>query len=424
MNQKLAPTLLALSALSLGALPQATAASPLAFHGSISATAATSDKYNYLGDTKNSLDLNVVEVTVNSSYRFKNGLRAMAQVYAYELENYDAIMVDFANLDWQHDESFGVRLGYVKLPSGFYNEVLDVDSIRPFAFLPTVTYQKAYRPIANNFLGVCFYGNVPAGKAGTFEYQAFAGTKDKIKGDTPFSRILSSGNFLTYDRVEFEWVYGASVIWNTPLEGLRAVASASFLPGISIEGQVRNSGDLSFQPSTFAYLPTELGVSFWNAYIAGSPGSLQVDYNQYRVGLEYTWKDLVFATEYTRIDTQIDLASMVATAHSSGSSDNFYGMVTWQAIKQVGLGLYYGESYEDRHDRHPTSTPFAPGHVGYTKDLALALSYSPADWCIFKIENHFYNGTSQVHNRAGWNGLPGSWPASWNYFVLKTTISF
>jgi len=402
----------------------AMAASPVAVHGSVSATAAISDNYNFLGDTKDSLDLNIVEVTLNSSYRFPNGLRAMAQVYGYKLEGYEKLMIDFANLDWQYNEAFGARLGYVKLPFGFYNEVLDVDSIRPFAFLPTVTYQKTYRPIANNILGLCVYGTTPSSKAGSLEYQAYAGTKDRVNGDTPLFRVLGSTNFLAYDRLKFDAVYGGSLIWNTPLEGFRAVASATFLPGLSINSHVRNAADLSVVPSAYAYLPISFGTSYWNTNLAGTPGYMDVDYNQFRTGLEYTWKDFVFSAEYTRVDTQIDLNSLIAKAHTSGSSDNFYGMVTWQATKEIGLGAYYGESYEDRHDRTPAASPFAPSHVGYTKDLALAFSYAPADWCIFKVENHFYNGTSQIHNRAGWNGTPSSWPKSWNYFVLKSTFTF
>ena len=57
----------------------------VAIHGSLSATGAYSPEYNYLGDTEDSLDLNQVELILNGTKRFDNGIKLAAQIYAYEL---------------------------------------------------------------------------------------------------------------------------------------------------------------------------------------------------------------------------------------------------------------------------------------------------------------------------------------------------
>ena len=59
----------------------------IAIHGSLSATGAYAD-YDYYGETADHFDLIARELTLNGAYRFENGLRAAAQIYAYDLAGY------------------------------------------------------------------------------------------------------------------------------------------------------------------------------------------------------------------------------------------------------------------------------------------------------------------------------------------------
>lgn len=428
MKYSVAPALsLAAALASTAALPALHAATPLAFHGAISATAATSDEYNYLGDTRDSLDLNVLELTLNTAYRFPNGLRAMAQVYAYQLEGYNDIMIDFANLDWQQNERFGVRLGYIKLPSGFYNEVQDVDSIRPMAFLPMVSYPKAFRPITNNFLGLSFYGTLDASKAGSFDYTVYGGTKDNVNGNPPMFRNQASSSFMRFDHMAFNGVWGASLIWNTPIEGLRAVASYNYYDDIKVKGSMLTAAELSMYPNDYRMLPTAMGFTTWDRVMAGKLSRYAINYAGYRFGLEYTWKNLTFATEYTGINRNFDVITPLTgntVTHSGDRADSYYGMINWQAMPKLGFGLYYGEAYPDRKDRNGNKNKYIPRYAAYTKDLGIGVCYSFTDWFQIKAENHFMEGVSEIHNMGGINGNPSNWDKSWNYFVLKSTLSF
>ena len=426
MKSKLS-SLLLLSALCSCPLLFAGANAPIAFHGSLSATAAISDTYNYLGDTKDSLDLNVTELTLNGSYRFQSGLRAMAQVYAYQLEGYNDIMIDFANLDWQQNEKFGVRLGYTKTPSGFYNEVMDLDTVRPMAFLPVMAYPKGFRPIANNYLGLGTYGTLSTGQAGSLEYNLFVGTKDKVNGDTNMLRSQSSGGIIHIDEVTFREVYGGSLIWNTPVEGLRAVVTCGVYPKLKIKGHVFTSAEMAYQPSDNRMAPQMVGIAKWDTYLANTPGSMTVDYVTWHGGLEYTWKNFVFVTEYASTNNDIFTLSAVtgpSPVEVKTKADNYYVMASWQATPKFSVGAYYGEDFANKNDRSGKTLLTVPAHTAYTKDLALGGSYNLTDWWQIKLENHFFSGTSIIHNNANWNGSPSLWAKNWNYFVVKSTISF
>ena len=72
----------------------------VSIHGSLSATAAESDQYNFYGNTAHKFDVIQKEMTLNGAYRFENGLRASAQVYASEMAGYNSISLDFASLDY------------------------------------------------------------------------------------------------------------------------------------------------------------------------------------------------------------------------------------------------------------------------------------------------------------------------------------
>ena len=82
----------------------------VAVHGSLSLTSSYSPDYNYLGDTKDQLDLNQTELILNGTKRFDNGIKAAAQIYAYELAGYEDLSLGFANLDYSFNQQFACAL--------------------------------------------------------------------------------------------------------------------------------------------------------------------------------------------------------------------------------------------------------------------------------------------------------------------------
>jgi len=144
----------------------------IAIHGSVSTTESSSDTYNFYGDTANGkFDDNVRELTVNGAYRWATGLKFSAQIYASDVDGLSSLDLDFASLDYQFKPWLGVRVGRNKSALGLYGDSQDLDQIRTFANLPLGVYPRNLRPF-NYTDGVSFYGNIPAGKAGSLDYTA------------------------------------------------------------------------------------------------------------------------------------------------------------------------------------------------------------------------------------------------------------
>jgi len=150
-------------------------------HGSVSETAAYSDKYNFYGATDDRFHIIQSELTVNGAYRFENGIRTNVQVYAYKLDGTSDLTLDLATVDYSYRDWLGIRVGRNKHVSALYVESMDVDQIRTFASLPIGYYPRSYRALQGTTDGLTLYGNIKIGKSGgSFDYTAFIGRTDTI----------------------------------------------------------------------------------------------------------------------------------------------------------------------------------------------------------------------------------------------------
>lgn len=342
----------------------------IALHGSLSTTASYSPEYNYLGDTEDSLDLNQVELILNGTKRFDNGIKLAAQIYAYELAGYEDLTVDFANLDYSFRQEVGVRVGRNKLPSGLYNEVQDLDQVRVFASLPLNFYPRAARAFGASYDGAAVYGNIPAGKSGSFDYQAYAGMIQPLDEDMPFMKGLASTN------LEINQVYGAALVWNTPVDGLRVGYTFQSAPEV------------------------DSGAGFAAAVI---------DYSAQIASVEYTRGKWTATAEYKHAVSDVSV-TFFPPASSQSSEDHAYVQLTYQATDKLGLGVYY--AYSDYET------------TGVDKDIAFAASYAVQPWWLVKAEVHLMDGINNLGSAGDNNGLPPPTDETWTYFVLKSTLSF
>jgi hypothetical protein len=341
----------------------------VAIHGSLSSTASYSPEYNYIGDTKDSLDLNQTELTVNGTKRFDNGLKLAAQLYGYQLAGYKDFTVDFANADYSFRQEIGVRVGRNKLPVGLYNEVQDLDQVRVFASLPLNFYAHSGRAIGAAFDGASLYGNIPASKAGSFDYQLFVGTMPSPNKETPLMKGIPGASSL-----DLNTVYGGSLVWNAPVDGLRFGYSFQALPKMDL--------------------------------IIG-PAITEIDYQTHVVSIEYTRGKWTAVTEYKHT-ASTNTVTNFPVPPSTSHEDHAYAQLTYQATDKLGLGVYY--CYSDYETK------------GVDKDTAFAASYALQPWWLVKAEFHFMDGINNLGNAGDSN--PGASDKTWSYLVLKTTLSF
>lgn len=419
----------ALLSLSIAPGVRAISAGPVDVHGSVSVTASYSDEFNYLGETRDQTKLNLVDLVLNGTHRFENGLRAGAQLYAFQIGSDEYITIDWANLDYSFRQWLGVRIGRNKLPLGLYNDAQDLDAIRTFASLPIAFYPKALRALTSSFDGLTIYGNIDCGKAGSLDYQIYGGRKESAGEDSPFVRGMIT--FASYRKCSITGgVFGSTIFWNTPLEGLRLALSYQLFPKNSLPGSLATTDEIP--PFTMA-IPTmvdaTLGAGTWDhsGLFAGTPASLEHLQNVMKTAsAEYTFGKWTLAAEYKRIDITGGWMNVPAFAYlglptkppADMFEEDYYGMVTYQATKRIGLGLYY--CYQNVAAKTPGSSHDPDS---YTKDWAAAVSFAASDNWIFKLEGHAMSGRSLIWAAGDDNHGSGN-AKSWIYLVAKTTFSF
>lgn len=400
------------------------AAEGLAVHGSVSATAAYSDRYNFLGQTDSTLDLNTVELVLNGSHRFESGLRLSVQLYAYQIDDYKDLALDFAALDYSFNEAFGIRAGRIKRPGGLYGESQDIDIVRPFAFLPSSLYEKTLRPLVSAFDGAAIYGTISLHSAGSLEYQASYGWLPKIAADTPYIAGVGEGSLNNYNNIENDTVWAGSLAWNTSLEGLKFMITGGDAQGLVLSGPMKTAAQLALAPSDARATPSAFPPGVYDFLMAGKSGSLSGNSGRYTVSAEYTHGAWQFAAEYLLVKSKFTVAypAPIGSRISDTKSDAYYVSGTWQANDKLQLGLYYSETYADKHDHSGNTRLIVPKHTAYLKDTAFAASYGLTSWWLLKGEIHLNNGTRGL--TAASNGDALTWEPRWTYFVLKSTVSF
>ena len=419
---------LCLAVVTIAQLPNALAidAGPIAIHGSISATASYSGTYNYLGDTRDRLDLNLVDVVLNGTHRFENGLRVGAQIYAFTIDDYNSLTLDWASLDYSFTPALGVRVGRNKMQFGLYNDSQDLDAIRTFASMPWPAYPKPYRAVTASMDGLTLYGALDMGKGGSLDYQLFGGAKETIDGDSPF--IGGINNLARYDSCEFKrGVYGGSLFWNTPFDGLRIGYSYLENPKNVLDGVVN---EMEFMRGSYLALARQVdgafGTGTWDnsGLFAGTSIHSHAKARLHAFSAEYTHDKWLLAAEYKRRDETdgvitvpaIGVLGLPTTNTFAYHYEQYYGMVTYQATDQIGCGVYY--AYENTARGSSSSDPLTT-----SKDWAAAISYAPNEYWIFKVEGHLVDGRSLVYSAGDDNRTSGT-DRTWTYLVLKTTFSF
>ncbi len=205
---------------------------------------------DYLGETSEGT-FDFREYAANVSYA-AGSFRFGAQAFAHKLGDYgdDEVLLDWATIDWQPSQAFGVRVGRVKTPRGLYNESLDLDALRPFVLLPQGVYDARLRDFNAAFDGALIHGNLSLGRVGSLDYRTYFGD---IPIDVSSGASDYFGNGLPVQNLSLgmDSTRGGAVFWNAPIVGLRAGYSYSLFqnlfgrsmitlgPGLSIEAMKR-----------------------------------------------------------------------------------------------------------------------------------------------------------------------------------------
>jgi len=363
---------------------------------------------DYLGETSEGT-FDFREYAVNGSWA-KGKFRIGAQAFGQKLGVYgeDKIKLDWATVDYQAAQWFGVRVGRVKMPRGLYNEALDLDMIRTQVLMPQSVYDARLRDFNASFDGGMIYGNVTLQKAGSLDYKLFYGDvpMSDDSGASDFFNNNGTGTPSTSVGIGMDSVLGGSLFWNTPVSGLRMGYSYSAFENFF-------NGRSLFVP--------QLGGQLTALKMADS-------YQRHLVSAEYTTGDWVFAAEIGReTGDYIITFSPIPLPASGLNFSTTYGYVsaTRRLTPKIAAGAYYSHSIETNE------------YVGYSADsgttvfpelrqddLALSLSFDPTDHLVLKIEGHYMDGAGKIFETPARPQPFANRDESWFLFAAKATIYF
>lgn len=326
----------------------------------------------------------VVNITAQPESKLRIGVQARYELFG----NYaNGITLDWAAADYKQNDRFGVRFGKVKIPSGLFNDIQDIDPSYSWALLPQSVYPLSSRNSQLALYGGVIYGSLNefSPKLGQLEYRFWGGESTLPSNDGYFLAFKEEGITVPDGLSAVE--IGEALHWKTPLPGLMIGAS-----------------DIQKRPESAAI-------------VAGGalPGTFTVPaINIPDYFARYEKKKLMVAAEYNRLPGTYVFQFTGAPPASPVAFDDraIYGMVTYKVTGKFIAGVY-----DSQYFNH--SSPLGPAR--YSKDWAVSGRYDLNPYIYAKVEEHIIDGTAIGYDTTlNPNGLKSSTCLT----ALKIGVSF
>lgn len=337
---------------------------------------------NYLANDTTHGSFQFSEVGINFTKSLTDKLRVGFQLFAQDLGptgNYD-IKADWFYLDYRWRDWLGFRAGRVKIPFGLYNETSDIDQARVAVLLPQSVYPEEDRNYLLAQTGAQIYGYVKSRSLGALDYALYGGTIF-LDATTP------AGSPYQIQSLNVPFVAGGRVLWETPVEGLRA--------GGSLQTLRLDASILDGSATAVVQIPATLWVA----------------------SAEYVGGDLTLAAEYSRwYVTEHTNDGSVFPSSPTETSERAYVLGTYRVASWLQPGAYYAIEFPNVDDRH--------GRENYQHDIATTLRFDiNAHWLV-KLEGHYMFGTATVDTTLNGNVPLNQLTPNWGVFLAKTTAYF
>ncbi|WP_202796017.1 hypothetical protein [Opitutus terrae] len=359
---------------------------------------------DYLGDTSGGT-FDFREYALNASWS-KGKFRVGAQGFGQRLGNYgdDKIVLDWAIVDYQATQWFGIRAGRVKMPRGLYNEALDVDSVRPFVLLPQSVYDARLRDFNSAINGGMIYGNINLRRFGSLDYKAFY-------GDIPMSTDSGANDYFNNDvpypnvKIGMDAVYGGSLFWNTPKSGLRVGYSYSAFQDFGADRfltmDIPPYGLIQF----IMYRNTDR-------------------YDRHLLSAEYATGDWTFAAEIGQEEADFLIGIPAEVPTGILAVDNIYGYLsaTRRINDRLEIGAYYSYTKEQQTSVNIVDGLIFPDLIQH--DFAISAKYDINERWLVKVEGHYLDGAGKIFDTPSWPQPLAKRDESWFLLAAKATFSF
>lgn len=380
-------------------------------HGFLSQGILKSWDNNYIKNSKDgTFELNELGINFGTdlSDKLHLGLQLFSRDYGDVGNN--KVVVDWAYADYRWQDWLGLRVGRIRLPLGLYNETRDVDMLRTNVLLPQSVYNEELRDNLALVQGLGTYGSLPLDALGMLNYQVLYGGLDVATDSGGAKKVKELYPTSELSDIQIPTLFDAQLIWDTPVDGLRAGVTYVEL---DLDMDIAVQRDTAMGPFTIPagstlYSETDL------AFTVGS--------------LEYTHNNLILAAEVS-----INRRRMLLRTPNPPSGPGFVDQGVFEPVGYYisgayrftdwfELGAYYSVIYQDKDDKGG-SYYTAKGQSAYNaweKDKVLSVRFDLSDNWVFKLEGHLIDGTANKPGRI--NSAPLK--RNWNLVVAKVTYSF
>jgi len=382
------------------------------WHGFLSQGFTYTDENNYLGSSSNG-SFKSNELGLNASMRPIDQLSLSAQLLYKQMGNAKpkGLNVDFAIIDWRliddFDYGFGLRLGRLKNPFGFFNETRDIAATRPSLLLPESIYLDYLRAVLHSSDSVGAYGHLELSQ-GTLSYSMIFG-KPIVNDET------------------VDLIVGGAL-------GSKSVAG-------DIESETAQSARLSYDDGsglwrtaiTYNVFETDFNADASDALLFLYDGQFKTE--QFIFSLQFDWHNWQLIGEYQIRNTD-SLGINGAYNFSTGLIDivdveydalAYYYQVGYSFSSKVKGYIRRDVVYNNKDDKdglllNAQTFGSIAAHSAFAKDITLGFIYEPSFNWSFGLELHRINGTQWLPHIE--NPVSAERQQHWNMYLLQTSYRF
>ncbi len=381
------------------------AVSKIEIHGFASQGFLWSSDHDYLFANTSNGDWHFNEIGLNFSTELNEKLRVGLQLFSRSLGSVgnNAVQLDWAYADYRFRDWLGFRGGKMKNPLWLYNEVRDIDQLRTCIILPQSVYPENSRAFSNGVLGLSVYGEIPFESAGSFSYEAQAGTVTVHKSETAVDQQMAGMGGLYPDLdMNMDQLVIFNLIWDTPFDGLRLAGGAQYIDRMTFSGQLIPTFSLVGLGSDMAFVSV-LG----NGDVpAGSTLTFSLNpITMFALSIEYVYENATLVTEYRLINIDINpqvslngLPTSMTLSTQKIRQEGFYLLLSYALTDSFEIGTYYSLVWPDASDRRGVrlQADGTPVHSAWQHDIALSARYDIFSFWTVKLEGHYLSGTGDL----------------------------
>lgn len=387
----------------------------LQFHGFVSQAYITTSDNNVFGNSDNGGSFGLTEAGFNASVRPLPRLQLSAQVLSRRAGEGSSGMprLDYAIIDYQvyaHEANqFGIRVGRLKNPFGFYNETRDVAFTRPSILLPQSIYFDRTRNLGLSSDSVQLYGDAAIFNWGTFSTQ-FGVTLPVVDNRDTESSLLGLVRPGSLNR---EVSYIGRGIFETNDKRLRLGVSGIWLntsydPNNKLNDLI-GSGALQFTPVFF---------------------SAQYNTERWTLTSEYAIRPFHYNNNFGVAEpTARGLNGLDFVGESYYFQGEYRFTPKWEGI------VRYDALFTDRSDRdgkdwvaeRPTHRS-GLAHSRFAKDITVGLRWNVTPQFMLRAEYHYVNGTAWLSGLDNpidlRTGRPFDTDQHWHLYAIQASYRF